>query len=149
MLAENYPKYKNSTIEFRKSGKPYIEDGPYFNISHSKDFVALAVSSSLEVGIDIEYIDSKRNTDGLMKEVGSPEELLHYKGLAKEDKAGYFYKLWALKESCIKCSESNYTEEVKENNFNFCSGFVEGYSCLLYTSPSPRDATLSRMPSSA
>ena len=25
----------------------------------------------------------------------------------------------------------------------------EQYSCLLYTSPSPRDATLSRMPSSA
>ena len=27
--------------------------------------------------------------------------------------------------------------------------FAHGYSCLLYTSPSPRDATLSRMPSSA
>ena len=27
--------------------------------------------------------------------------------------------------------------------------FDPGYSCLLYTSPSPRDATLSRMPSSA
>ena len=26
---------------------------------------------------------------------------------------------------------------------------VSGYACLLYTSPSPRDATLSRMPSSA
>ena len=26
---------------------------------------------------------------------------------------------------------------------------VVGYDCLLYTSPSPRDATLSRMPSSA
>ena len=26
---------------------------------------------------------------------------------------------------------------------------VEGMTCLLYTSPSPRDATLSRMPSSA
>ena len=25
----------------------------------------------------------------------------------------------------------------------------ESYNCLLYTSPSPRDATLSRMPSSA
>ena len=25
----------------------------------------------------------------------------------------------------------------------------DGYICLLYTSPSPRDATLSRMPSSA
>ena len=27
--------------------------------------------------------------------------------------------------------------------------FVDGFTCLLYTSPSPRDATLSRMPSSA
>ena len=27
--------------------------------------------------------------------------------------------------------------------------FPYDYSCLLYTSPSPRDATLSRMPSSA
>ena len=27
--------------------------------------------------------------------------------------------------------------------------FLKGRSCLLYTSPSPRDATLSRMPSSA
>ena len=26
---------------------------------------------------------------------------------------------------------------------------VDAYNCLLYTSPSPRDATLSRMPSSA
>ena len=29
------------------------------------------------------------------------------------------------------------------------SGFIEVEDCLLYTSPSPRDATLSRMPSSA
>ena len=31
-------------------------------------------------------------------------------------------------------------------NFQFCH---RSYACLLYTSPSPRDATLSRMPSSA
>ena len=30
-----------------------------------------------------------------------------------------------------------------------CEGKFQAYSCLLYTSPSPRDATLSRMPSSA
>ena len=29
------------------------------------------------------------------------------------------------------------------------SGVQEAHPCLLYTSPSPRDATLSRMPSSA
>ena len=31
----------------------------------------------------------------------------------------------------------------------FIKFLVEQYPCLLYTSPSPRDATLSRMPSSA
>ena len=36
----------------------------------------------------------------------------------------------------------------KANGYRMCaSAFYEG--CLLYTSPSPRDATLSRMPSSA
>ena len=29
------------------------------------------------------------------------------------------------------------------------SEYLDDFSCLLYTSPSPRDATLSRMPSSA
>ena len=29
------------------------------------------------------------------------------------------------------------------------SKFTEAYNCLLYTSPSPRDGLLSRMPSSA
>ena len=35
------------------------------------------------------------------------------------------------------------------NIYNFLSDSLKYNSCLLYTSPSPRDATLSRMPSSA
>ena len=44
-----------------------------------------------------------------------------------------------------------YTEEMKRIVAEHFSIDLErfGYSCLLYTSPSPRDATLSRMPSSA
>ena len=34
-------------------------------------------------------------------------------------------------------------------DFNYCSGDGNYYTCLLYTSPSPRDRTRSRMPSSA
>ena len=33
--------------------------------------------------------------------------------------------------------------------FDISLEFIQGKLCLLYTSPSPRDATLSRMPSSA
>ena len=36
----------------------------------------------------------------------------------------------------------NYLKKIKQERANY-------FGCLLYTSPSPRDATLSRMPSSA
>ena len=43
-----------------------------------------------------------------------------------------------------------YNERGRLNTFPFDENiFVKDYHCLLYTSPSPRDATLSRMPSSA
>ena len=32
---------------------------------------------------------------------------------------------------------------------NFLKNYVDAYDCLLYTSPSPRDLSTSRMPSSA
>ena len=45
-----------------------------------------------------------------------------------------------------------YTKQVKERSSfaaRINAGLIVPYACLLYTSPSPRDATLSRMPSSA
>ena len=42
---------------------------------------------------------------------------------------------------------SGHVVRTPENDFEFIP--VPGKDCLLYTSPSPRDATLSRMPSSA
>ena len=42
--------------------------------------------------------------------------------------------------------ETLYVESESEPEQN---KYVFAYTCLLYTSPSPRDATLSRMPSSA
>ena len=44
-----------------------------------------------------------------------------------------------------------YSQAVKAGNFMFISGQIplDPKTCLLYTSPSPRDGLLSRMPSSA
>ena len=41
------------------------------------------------------------------------------------------------------------TEKLTAENFEQYSKKISAWSCLFYTSPSPRDATLSRMPSSA
>ena len=42
-----------------------------------------------------------------------------------------------------------FSERLKIENIDFLDWIKQEYNCLLYTSPSPRDATLSRMPSSA
>ena len=46
----------------------------------------------------------------------------------------------------IAALATNYNDSNKDEN---CLIVDDIKSCLLYTSPSPRDATLSRMPSSA
>ena len=43
----------------------------------------------------------------------------------------------------------SYSGEVKLIDFGIAKFATQSMDCLLYTSPSPRDATLSRMPSSA
>ena len=45
--------------------------------------------------------------------------------------------------------DDGYTVDVAESGEQAVEMLAEPSSCLLYTSPSPRDATLSRMPSSA
>ena len=44
---------------------------------------------------------------------------------------------------------NEYFDLVYVQNFGVSFGLFSGYVCLLYTSPSPRDTDLSRMPSSA
>ena len=63
------------------------------------------------------------------------------------------------KKTKYKTLNGEAVEEIKPGTVRECRDFykryedVEGFeiygNCLLYTSPSPRDATLSRMPSSA
>ena len=47
------------------------------------------------------------------------------------------------------CLEKGYALHLGINDSEYKDIGVEIKACLLYTSPSPRDATLSRMPSSA
>ena len=48
----------------------------------------------------------------------------------------------------LECKKASPSKGIIRNDFDLAA-IARDYSCLLYTSPSPRDATLSRMPSSA
>jgi 4'-phosphopantetheinyl transferase len=43
-------------IEYGASGKPYVQSGPQFNLSHTQGCCVLAVAARTELGIDLEYV---------------------------------------------------------------------------------------------
>ena len=89
---------------FNDMGKPFFENGPYFNISHSGKYIVMAVSDK-EVGVDIEE-NVEKNMSSLIRIFNEAEAKM-----IKEH--ADFYYLWCAKESLIKCIGSSISH-VKE-----------------------------------
>ena len=81
-------------VSKNKHGKPFFENGPFFNISHSGKYVVMAVSTA-EVGVDIEE-NRVRDLSSITRIFNEAEAKV-----AKEHQD--FYYLWCAKESLIKC----------------------------------------------
>ena len=65
-----------------------------------------------------------------------------------ETNKGFMRHLGGLELKQINDTQYEFVVEVKEMHLN-TGKIAHGGFCLLYTSPSPRDRSLSRMPSSA
>jgi len=92
---------RNNEIVFCKNthGKPYLKSYPYFNynISHSKAMTAV-VFSTLEVGIDIEFIGLANMR--VVKRCFHPSERSYIYDSNRKDRA--FYEIWTKKEAYVK-----------------------------------------------
>ena len=73
---------------------------PDFNISHSKDWVAVAISLNGRVGIDIEVARQRKNYLNVAESIFADDE---YQWILKQsDTLAAFWQLWTLKESALK-----------------------------------------------
>ena len=119
-------------IKETKSGKPYLENGPYFNISHSDEYVVLVIDNHHDVGVDIEKINEKKidAVDFVMN-----EEEKNIKDVNS------LFLIWSNKESLIKCLSTglkdiksvsglplNGVREFEENKYFTKSMIYNGYS---------------------
>ena len=89
---------KAEILETNSYGKPYLRKGPFFNISHSGEYVVLGVSEN-EIGADIEQI--KPFDIRVAKRCFTDAEL-EWLSAQRADEA--FYRLWTAKESVMKAS---------------------------------------------
>ena len=81
-----------------KNGKPYLEGGPFFNISHSGEYIVFASHPTREVGIDIEQV--REDKVDAIKYVLTNEEKDLTDPLT-------LFRIWSNKESLIKCLSSS------------------------------------------
>lgn len=93
---------KDKTILRERGGKPYFAElDLFFSISHAEDTVAVALSDS-PVGIDVEFIDTKRDTASLSRRFFAPEE---HKSISESTcPEDAFFALWTKKEALSKIS---------------------------------------------
>ena len=88
-------------LKYNEYGKPYKDNGIYFNASHSYDYVIIGVAKQ-NVGVDIEQI---RDFDS---------KLADYVFDFKVDNAYDFYLNWTKKESIIKYNGKGVSNKMKE-----------------------------------
>ena len=82
---------------YNEHGAPYLEDGPYFSISHCKQGIAVVVSDQ-PVGIDIEGM--RKVDDGLVRKTMNTQEQAQIADAANPEQE--FIRLWTRKEAYVK-----------------------------------------------
>lgn len=124
-------------------GKPFLVGYPdfHYNISHSGEWVVCAISNT-EVGVDIEQV--MPIDFNIAKRFFTEYEYSQLLTQPQNEQLNYFYKIWTLKESYIKCTgeglkcplnsfefqiegkDIQFTTE-NSNEFYFSQFEVEGY----------------------
>lgn len=96
-----------SSLRFqpRADGKPELAApaaGWRFNLSHSRDWVVLALGEAEEIGVDVEHHGRRNDIDGIAERFFTAEEYRELATLAPAARRQRFFELWTLKEAYVK-----------------------------------------------
>ena len=94
-------------LEFvlREHGKPALVGAAQtldFNLSHSGDWLACAVTAGTPVGVDLEFCDPRRVSMKVARRFFRKEEVAVLEACNRVRRADRFYDFWTLKEAAIK-----------------------------------------------
>ncbi len=87
-------------LHYDAFGKPYLENGPFFNISHTDGWVVCALSEQGEIGVDVERklpVDPKE-----FSFVFTAKECIRMQRIEQALQPELFFSFWTRKEALIK-----------------------------------------------
>lgn len=88
-------------FHYGQHGKPGVV-GLQFNVSHSCSTVAIVLSDTYLVGVDIEFSDRELNLDQVAKILLSPDALSSWTILSELQKRQSLFEIWTAKEAYLK-----------------------------------------------
>ncbi|MCB0351365.1 MAG: 4'-phosphopantetheinyl transferase superfamily protein [Bdellovibrionales bacterium] len=112
-------------IKRHESGKPYLDlsvskltsSRPVsFNLSHTDSYFALACSSTVDIGLDIQI--HRPFNSKVFERISSEEELVSFGNMAMLNNE-HFYRVWTIKEAAIKCLGEGFQFSPKNLSINF------------------------------
>jgi 4'-phosphopantetheinyl transferase len=107
-LLSRYLYQSPEKIKFAKTGhgKPYLPEHPelVFNLSHTENFMVIAVAINCHLGIDIEYYQHKDSLGSIINRYFASEEINYWNKQPEEFKTLEFYRLWTRKEAFLKAT---------------------------------------------
>ena len=111
-------------LGFGSEGKPFCTtQSPggrlCFNLSHSDNTAALAISNGFEVGIDIEHVRPIEECVPL--EVFSTRECAEFAALPHAERQQVFFETWARKEACLKALGTGFVLPAAHFEFDLSS----------------------------
>lgn len=87
-------------------GKPFLREpvgtGWRFNLSHSRDWVVLALSTVGDIGVDVEAHERRNQLPAIARRFFSEREQRSFDGLDGERWRQQFFAIWTLKEAHAK-----------------------------------------------
>ncbi len=109
-------------------GKPELVEPSrplQFNLSHSGQWLAVAVALEVPVGVDVQVIDRERRVERLARRYFSKPELADLERLDGDDYLRHFYRLWSLKEACTKARGGALPTALGDTGFRLGEGGLE------------------------
>jgi 4'-phosphopantetheinyl transferase len=106
VLLSRYTQLDPAAIRFGygAQGKPYVEGGPHFNVSHSGGVALLAFCAGAEVGIDVEELRELTDAAAIARRWFPAADLERWTAAAPQDRQRIFFECWTRMEAIGKAN---------------------------------------------
>jgi 4'-phosphopantetheinyl transferase len=102
-------------------GKPRLVAPPAdvrFNLSHSGDWILIAVSSGREVGVDVEHVDEEIPFEQIAMRCFEPRDAWELRIAPPQQRVTLFFDLWTRMEARLKADGAGIGGEMRDERWS-------------------------------